>query len=563
MKRTEPIPLTESSDLRRYSKLIQLTAPLDADEETQRKYRELQVLEMALCARDKVYWFNTWVWTYNPKLVGARDEQGNKIDPNLPMDLFSKQEEAILWFDSMSSQKLDGLFEKSRDIGFTWMAGGYALHRWLFEDGYKATFGSRKAEYVDRIGDPDCIFEKIRMIYRNLPGWMLPDGFDPRKHDKSMLIENPVRGCYIRGESGDDMGRGGRSTDYFLDEFAFVEHADKVDAATSANSECRIFGSSVNGQGNLFARKRHGGQLTPEQIFRFHWTDDPRKNNKEWQTATKKKVEAHIWASEYDIDYSASVEGICVEAKWVEAAKVIADHVALPISLVGVAGGDVGAGKAKSVVIPRFGVHVRKPKSWTDPDTTDTAKRMVMYCKETVVKHDGFEAFCKTLRFDVTGVGEGVGSTLRRSNEGVNSIAVRVGEPPGETQWPDGKKSNEKFANIKAESWWIMRERFKRTYEHLHFILGTLDEEGQPIGIEHKLEDLVSIPKDNAGKDAMAMSSQLSLVKWFSTETGKIIIESKKQLATRGIASPDYADALALTFTPMTAAEKLKKAFAA
>ena len=554
---------SESSDERRFKKLLQLTPPADAPEHVVQKYVELQQCELAVCAADKVYWFNNWVWTYNPKLVGARDDSGAKLDPHLPMDLFQKQEEAILWFERMSEAKLDGLFEKSRDIGFTWMAGGYALHRWLFEDGYKATFGSRKAEYVDRIGDPDCIFEKIRMIYRGLPRWMLPKSFDPKWHDKSMLLENPDNGCYIRGESGDDMGRGGRSTDYFLDEFAFVERAEKVDAATSANSDCRIFGSSVNGQGNLFARKRFGGQLAPEQIFRFHWRDDPRKNNREWELATKAKVERHTWASEYDIDYTASVEGICIEARWVEAAKIIEQHVKLPQSLVGVAGGDVGAGKAKSVVIPRFGCHVKKIKSWGDPDTTDTAKRMVMHCVDTRVKIGVNEAYCRTLRYDVTGVGEGVGSTLKRTPEGVNSIAVRVGEPAGDTQWPDGKASNEKFANLKAESWWIMRERFKRTYEHLHFVLGTLDDEGMPIGIEHKLEELISIPPDSAGKDAMALSSQLSLVKWFSTETGKIIIESKKQLALRGIASPDFADALALTFVPATAAEKLKKAFAA
>ena len=558
------------STAKRFSKLRELTPPDQATEKQLQGYREAQELERYICSLDKVYWFNTWVWTYNPKLVGVVDANGDKVVPHLPMDLFPKQEEAVKWFERMSAQKEDGLFEKSRDIGFTWLAGGYALHRWLFEEGYKATFGSRKAEYVDRIGDPDCIFEKIRMIYRGLPGWMLPEGFSAGKNDKSMLIENPSGECYIRGESGDDMGRGGRSTDYFLDEFAFVEHADKVDAATSANAECRIFGSSVNGQGNLFARKRHGGQLRPDQIFRFHWSDDPRKNNPAWVAATKRKVEPHIWASEYDIDYSASVEGICILAKWVEAAKKIKSVLAskgkaLPISLVGVAGGDVGAGKAKSVVIPRFGTDVRIPKAWLDPDTTDTANRMVMHCKATTVKTNGREAFCKTLRFDVTGVGEGVGSTLKRSTQGVSSIAVRVGEPPGDTIWPDGKTSAEKFVNIKAESWWVARERFKNTYEHMHFLLGTVgeDEDGLPIGVEHKLEDLISIPDDSAGAEAMALSSQLSLVKWLTTETGKIIIESKKQLALRGISSPDYADALMLTFSPQTTAEKLRKAYAA
>ena len=552
-------------------KLTELADRPNSTDEQIEAVSVLREIELAWCAADKIYWFDNWVWTFNPKLVGASS-------PWIPMDLFEKQREAIRWFEDRSRNKEDGHFAKSRDIGFTWMAGGYALHRWLFEDGYKANFGSRKAEYVDRLGDPDSIFEKIRMLYRALPDWMQPS----RMSDNSMLLINEDRNSIIRGEAGDDMGRGGRSTDYFFDEFAFVERADSVDAASVANADCRIFGSTVNGQGNLFFRKAHDGSLRPDQKFRFHWTDDPRKRDgtvevtlddgrvvtKTWEAATRAKMEDHKWASEYDIDYSASVEGICILAKWVEAAKRIGHElrsrgVTIPVSMVGVAGGDVGAGKAKSVVVPRFGIRVHVPKSWSDPDTIDTAHRMVMHCQDTVVRHDGYEAHCRTLRFDVTGVGEGVGSALRRSTSDVSGVAVRVGDPASGTVWPDGRTSNEKFANVKAESWWIARERFKNTYEHLHFLLGTRNDEGELIGIEHKLEDLIMLPGDNEGPDAVALNAQISLVKWFTQTSGKIIIESKDALAKRGIASPDYADALMLTFVHPSTGDKLRKAFAA
>ena len=113
-------------------------------------------IEKKRCSLDKVYFINTWCWTYNPKLVGAVDvETGAKLDPWLPFDLFPKQEEFILWLEQRTKFKQDGHCAKSRDVGFTWMCGAFALNRWLFEDGYKANFGSRKAEYVDRIGDPD------------------------------------------------------------------------------------------------------------------------------------------------------------------------------------------------------------------------------------------------------------------------------------------------------------------------------------------------------------------------------------------------------------------------
>jgi hypothetical protein len=62
---------------------------------------------------------------------------------------------------------------------------------------------------------------------------------------------------------------------------------------------------------NFFARKRHGGQLRPDQIFRFHFSDDPRKTPV-WAARERKRLEPHVWASEYDIDYTASAAGVAL-----------------------------------------------------------------------------------------------------------------------------------------------------------------------------------------------------------------------------------------------------------
>lgn len=573
----QPIDARKAALSRRLLRQAQLAdPPADAPDEQWEKVLRLRRLEMDICAVNKIHWFNTWARTFNPKLVGVSS-------PWLPFDLYPKQEEAIRWFEARSRNKEDGHFAKSRDIGFTWMSGGYALHRWLFEDGYKANFGSRKAEYVDRIGDPDSIFEKIRMLRRGLPKWMLPS--ENAMSDNHMLMINEARGSIIRGEAGDDMGRGGRSTDYFFDEFAFVERADSVDAASVANADCRIFGSTVNGQGNLFYRKAHDGSLRPDQLFRFHWSDDPRKRDGmvevrepgkpivvvSWEKATRSKMEPHKWASEYDIDYSASVEGICILAKYVEASKRLRGELAkrgivVAEPLFGTAGGDVGAGKAKSVVVAKFGPVVRVPKSWSDPDTVDTANRMLMYCADDTRKRvsSGHEGGVRSLRFDATGVGHGVGAVLKRGSGPVRAAAVLVGNPPSDTMWPDGKTSKEKFLNIKAEAWWLCREAAKNSYEMLQFLLEPKKSDGSdnPEAIEHELGDCLFLPQDNEGPDAMTLNSQLSLVKWQTTVAGKIQIESKEQLKKREIPSPDHADALMLNFVPESTAEKLMKAFA-
>lgn len=494
--------------------------------------QELIPYEMELCSRNIYRWFANWAWTYDPRERPA----------HRPLDLFRRQVEMITWFGDRLATREDGLLEKSRDVGFTWCAGGFALHKWLFAPGHKTTFGSRKGEYVDRIGDPDSIFEKIRMLMRGLPKWMLPAGFSWGKHDNSMLLLNPVNENTIRGEGGEEMGRGGRSTMYFIDEAAFIEHAERVDASTSANSDCRVWGSSVNGPTNFFARKRFGGSLRADQIFRFHYTDDPRKTP-EWAEKKKATMEPHVWASEYDLDYAASVEGVCILAAWVEAAKKIAGLMKIDPLVDGIGGGDIGGGKAKCVFVARFGPVVTVPVAWGDPDTIDTAHKMLDESQKVLLKRDdGFECRVKYLRFDSVGVGFGVSAVMKRNpRRGLVVTGVNTGDTPTDTRWPDGETSQEKFANLKAEGTWKLRSRFKATHEMVLHLTG------QPGGIKHVASDLISIPGDDAGPHAAQLAAQISIVKWTRNEKGKIIIESKASLAKRGVASPDYFDALVLT----------------
>lgn len=507
---------------------------------------------MELCRRDVVYWFNTWVWTYNPKVVG-------RSNPWMPMDLFPRQVEALRWIQERSSRNEDGHFAKSRDIGFTWMCGGFALHHWNWLDGYKANFGSRKAEYVDRIGDPDSIFEKIRLLYRGLPHWMLP----AKISDTSMLIINEDRGSIIRGEAGDDMGRGGRSKDAFYDEFAFVQNQDSVDAASSANSECRIFGSTVNGMNNLFYRMQAGDRFTEAQKFRFHWSDDPRKaegvivkedgTTESWEANKRRTMDEWKFGSEYDIDYMSSVEGICIPAKWVESAKRLRMLVHYDMPRRGVVGGDVGGdGSAKSVAVARFGARVMVPESWDDGDTINTAKRMLEYCKRhRHPRKDGFTSEITALNYDPLGVGKGTQDALKRHKTGVATRGVNVGVPPTEHKWPDGETSVQKFLNLKAELWWIGRERFKKAHEKVLFLDGDLEH-----GVDWPIDECIIMPADREGIDVTRLCTQISMVKVDTdAESGKIVIQSKKSLKKDGVPSPDHADALMLTFAQTSVVE--------
>jgi phage terminase large subunit len=512
-------------------------------------------LELELCAADSFYWLHWYGMTYDPRNLLDTPP----IPAYLPFDLVERQVELWKWFDYLLTIRQEGACKKSRGVGFTWMAAAYAWHKWRFAPGFKTTFGSRKSTEVDQLGNPDSIFEKMRLLYQRLPKWMLPPGFVPGENDKQFLLVNPDNGNTVRGEGGDEMGRGGRSTLYIIDEAAKLQHADMIEASTSANAEVRIWGSTINPQNenNLFQRKYT--TLPPDRVFRFHYSQHPI-----WtpERIRKKKLELspENWAAEFEIDDSFVAEDICIPATWVKAATKVRAALEekgykVRPDVKGVVGGDVGGGKAYSVAIGRFGPVVTLPKGWTDPDTTDTALKMLDYCQldHLPPRDDLFVPKVKALRFDSVSIGQGVVSTLKRNpRPGLVVTGINTGSPASETKWADGQYAHEKFHNMKAEGWWMARERFKKTYEMWLWLV----DPDQPGAFEHPVDELIILPDEPGNQQLERLVAQLSQPKWLRRDNGKIIIESKESMAKRGLASPDYADALILTFVGEGKAEK-------
>lgn len=504
-----------------------------------------QAIARARSAVDIGYWFDDWVWTFDPRLDQAK---------YVPFDLFPKQREFIGWLEERERTKTDGIGVKSRDCGFSWLCVGFAVHRWLFRDGYAVCFGSRKEEYIDNLGDPKSIFEKIRLLLQYLPAWMMPEGFDRKKHDNFCKLINPATRSTITGEAGDNIGRGGRSTIYFVDESAYLERPQKVDAALSANTNVRVDISTPNGMGNPFFTRWASGNVAS---FEMGWEDDPRKNRWEivrsdgavidsgpggtplpasipdgciarfpWYEAEKRRLaNPVIVAQEIDRDFTASIEGVVIPARWVQSAVNLHRRVNMPESDYVVAGLDVADGGAsETVLILRRGPIVESVRSRTEGNTTDTANWAM-----NTARDDG----ARVLAYDAIGVGAGVAATFEVRNRSelntIETVGVNVGEPASESSWPNGKTGREMFANTKAELWWMARRRFERTHEFVED------------GIPHPLDELISIP------DHPKLIQQLSLVTCGTTETGKVQIESKQKLKKRGVASPDYAEALILS----------------
>ncbi len=264
-----------------------------------------------------------WGMTVDPRNV----ERG--LPARIPFLLFPKQEAWIQWFVEHWRASKPGITEKTRDMGMSWLTVGMASSLCLFNRGVFAGFGSRKEEYVDKIGSPKSLFDKARNFISLLPV-EFRGGWSAKQHAPHMRILFPETESAMTGEAGDGIGRGDRTSFYIVDESAFLERPYLVDASLSATTNCRQDISTPNGMANSFAERRHSGKI---DVFTFHWRDDPRKDQA-WYDKQVEELDAVTVAQEIDINYSASVEGVLIPSAWVQAA--IDAHIVLGIEPTGV-----------------------------------------------------------------------------------------------------------------------------------------------------------------------------------------------------------------------------------
>lgn len=204
-----------------------------------------------------------------------------------------------------------------------------------------------------------------------------------------------------------------------------------------------------------------------------------------------------IWKSKVLGEFPEDASDGLIPVSWISAAQnrdiVPADDD--PVEL----GVDVGAGGNRNVVAKRKGNHVRIVLRDQQPDTMKS-------CGNVAAIQKKFGA--RKVKVDEIGVGKGL--TDRGKELRLPFIGINVGRPA---------KDKDQYANIRAEGYWGLRERFQE---------GRIDID----------------PKD------MDLAAQLVELKFERSSSGKVIIESKDDMLKRGVESPDDADAVMLCFLP-------------
>lgn len=253
---------------------------------------EAREAAVGLFLKDPIAFFALCLWTYDPR----------KRPADIPFLPWENQVNYILKIDSRIEKGEDELTEKSRDVGATWMILGVFFKRWLLLD-ENFLIGSRKEELVDKIGDIDSLFERLRYMLKTVPPWILDYcGFD--KRDSGYMKIFKENGASLVGESmNESFSRQGRYNAILLDEFAHVPIKDEAIWMSCGDSApCRLPTSTPKGNRNKFARLRSSGKIG---VTALHWSQHPEKDQA-WYDREKARRTAEEIAQELDINYNIS-----------------------------------------------------------------------------------------------------------------------------------------------------------------------------------------------------------------------------------------------------------------
>lgn len=235
----------------------------------------------------------------------------------------------------------------------------------------------------------------------------------------------------------------------------------------------------------------------------------------------------HIWLGEPVADSELAI----IKPSWIEAA--VDAHEKLGFQAAGrrILGFDVADdGDDANATVLRQGSVVTDLQQWRGQDVIYSADKVYLYAQEHHIDR---------IVYDSIGVGAGVKAQFRRKSGKVQTLGFNAGGAvfKPDAQYTDDKKNRDMFANIKAQAWWMVRDRFYKTWRAIHH--GDVYPEDQLISLSGSLNELEYL------------KAELSRPRVDYDQNGRVKVEGKKDMKKRGIPSPNRADALIMAFAPV------------
>lgn len=281
----------------------------------------------------------------------------------------------------------------------------------------------------------------------------------------------------------------------------------------------------------------------------INYSDNPffTKNSRAQMMEMKREdheLYLHIWEGQPNADSEQSI----IKPSWIQAS--IDAHIKLGFEPSGrrAIGQDVAdetINRDTSALCDMHGSVVMNIEEWSGHDTDYTGSRAYQYAGSVQAT---------ALIYDSIGVGAGVKSCLNRlraadleeygyENDSFTIHGFNAGGAvfKKNQNYTTGKKNGEMFENIKAQAWWLLRDRFYKTFKAVS--------EGESYDGRYDPSELISISSGIKLKDQLA--AELSRPRVAFSKTGKTMVESKQDMAKRQIKSPNLADALVMCVAPV------------
>ena len=263
---------------------------------TELSYTEEQVLEIAKCADDPVYFIKTYV-----KIVN--------VDRGLiTFDMWDFQEDMVRTFHDNRFT----IAKMPRQVGKTTTTVGYMLWAAIFNEEYTIGILANKGQLArDILG-------RIQKAYEYLPPWLQQGIMTWNKG--SLELENGSKiFAYATSAAG---VRGGTYNLIFLDEFAFVPHNMAVEFFTSTypvissgQTSKVIIVSTPNGL-NLFY-KMWTDAIEARSTYKtveIHWSQVPGRDAK-WKEETIRNTSEEQFRQEFETEFIGSSATLISGAK--------------------------------------------------------------------------------------------------------------------------------------------------------------------------------------------------------------------------------------------------------
>lgn len=271
------------------------------------------------CAEDIVYFLESFGWFESRQGAG-------EAATAVPAVLYPQQKEFVLYLVDLlwraakdETFAWNELLEKARMTAGTWTVLIVFAWFWCFHN-VSFLVLSKKEDDVDRDGDLDTPFEKLRFFLRKIPDFLLPNGFDidNRKWSKTMLIKSPLGGQISGDSSSSTATRQKRALAMLLDEFAFCENDNAIWSSASGTVKVRIPVSTPNGTNNKYYRLRWGKEGEKVHITSFTWWQHPvfgkdlrrlpdGRYTSPWYEAKSAANSTQTMARDYDLNYADSI----------------------------------------------------------------------------------------------------------------------------------------------------------------------------------------------------------------------------------------------------------------